>query len=188
MNYDERVNYQIRLEDAEVFYHDFRGAPSKFNPKGGRRTVSVELANPMIRNRRVDDDFYSVPVEKLIDDGWNVKTLRKREGEEDTPDRHYLECVIAFPRDEDERRGPKVYVVNSGDRDDNGRLRANLLSEESIGVLDYAKILRVDIDINPYNWEVKGEKGVTAYVDKLYVVIEKSPYDDKYASEEYPEE
>lgn len=187
MNYDNKVNYQIRLFDTEVIYHDFRGAPSKFNPRGGRRTVSLELIDPQIRNRRVDDDFYPVSVDKLREDGWRVKTVRKREGEEDTPDRYFLECVISFPQDDD-RRGPKIFVVNSGDRDENGKLRANLLSEDSVGILDYAKILRADAEINPYNWEIKGETGVTAYIDRLYVVIEKSPYDDRYATEESPEE
>lgn len=188
MPYENKVNYQIRLEDSEVIYHDFRGAPSKFNPSGGRRRVSIELTEPvMIRNRRIEDDFHPVPIQQLIDDGWNVKTVKKREGEEDLPDRYYLECSIAFPRDDD-RQGPKIFVVNSGDRTADGKLRANLISESSIGVLDYARILRVDADINPYNWEVRGETGVTAYIDKLYVVIEKSPYDDKYASEEYPRE
>lgn len=188
MSYENRVNYQIRLEDSEVIYHDFRGAPNKFNPNGGRRTVSIELIEPvMIRNRRIEDNFHPVPVQQLIDDGWKVKTVKKREGEEDAPDRYYLECVIAFPRDDD-RNGPSIFVVNSGEYTEDGRMRANRVSEASIGVLDYAKILRVDADINPYNWEVRGDIGVTAYIDKLYVVIEKSPYDDKYASEEYPQE
>ena len=187
MPYDEnRVNYTIRLEDAEVFYHDFQGRPNKFRPKGGRRTVSIEVCDPMIRDRRNDDDFYPVDIMKLRDDGWNIKRLRKREGEEDAPDRYFLECVIAYP--EDFRRGPKVYVVNLGDRTDDGKLRANLIGEDAIGALDYARIIRVDADINPYNWENKGERGVTAYIDKLYVVVEKSSYDDKYSSEEFPEE
>ena len=188
MPYDSnRVNYQVRLEDAEVIYHDFRGAPTKFNPNGGRRTVSIELENPMARNRRFEDHFSPISIQQLIADGWKVKTVKKREGEEDAPDRYYLECVISFPRDDD-RNGPSIFVVNSGEYTEDGRLRANRISEASIGVLDYAKILRVDADINPYNWEVRGDTGVTAYIDKLYVVIEKSPYDDKYASEEYPRE
>lgn len=181
-----KVNYTIRLENAEVFFHDFRGRPNKFRPRGGRRTVSIELDEPMIRDRKNDDDFHTVSIDKLAEDGWNVKRLRKREGEEDMPDRYFLECVIAFS--DDAYRGPKVYVVNMGDRTTDGKLRANLITEEAIGTLDYAKIVRVDADINPYNWENGDERGVTAYIDRLYVVVEKSSYDDKYSSEEYPEE
>ena len=58
--------------------------------------------------------------------------------------------------------GPNVYL-RTGDR-------VNKLDEESIGCLDNIDIDSVDMDIRPYDWEVNGRTGRTAYLQSMEVV------------------
>ena len=46
------------------------------------------------------------------------------------------------------------------------------LDEESIDCLDDVDILSVDLDIRPYDWQVNGKQGRTAYLQSIHVVQE----------------
>ena len=63
-----------------------------------------------------------------------------------------------------------------------------MLNEETVGSLDYAEISSVDIVIRPYEYDVRGEQGVAAYVKTMYVNIVEDEFADKYdfGEEEVP--
>lgn len=44
------------------------------------------------------------------------------------------------------------------------------LDEESIGCLDNIEIESVNMDIRPYDWEVNGRTGRTAYLQSMEVI------------------
>ena len=73
-------------------------------------------------------------------------------------------------------RGPSVYLRT-------GRVQ-NRLEEEDIGRLDRIDIIGVDLDIRPYDWEVNGKTGRTAYLQSICVTQDV----DRFAEGIYPGE
>ena len=133
----------LQIDDARIVYRNFSGTGSKFN-RDGDRNFAVVIP---------DQDV----VDELVNRGWNVKIKPPRD-EDDTPFM-FLPVKIKF-----NERGPKVYL-QSGDK-------TVELDEESIDCLDDVDILGVDLDIRPYDWEVNGKQGRTAYLQSIHVVQE----------------
>ena len=133
----------LQIDDARIVYRNFSGTGSKFNREGDRNFAVVIP----------DQDV----VDELVNRGWNVKIKPPRD-EDDTPFM-FLPVKIKF-----NERGPKVYL-QSGDK-------TIELDEESIDCLDDVDILGVDLDIRPYDWEVNGKQGRTAYLQSIHVVQE----------------
>ena len=133
----------LQIDDARIVYRNFSGTGSKFNREGDRNFAAVIP----------DQDV----VDELVNRGWNVKIKPPRD-EDDTPFM-FLPVKIKF-----NERGPKVYL-QSGDK-------MVELDEESIDCLDDVDILSVDLDIRPYDWEVNGKQGRTAYLQSIHVVQE----------------
>ena len=143
----------LQIDDARIIYRNFSGAESKFNRKGDRNFAVV-----------IDDQQLA---EDLRNDGWNIK-IRPPRDIDDEPFM-YLPVKIKF-----NDRGPNVYLV-TGDR-------MNRLDEDSIDCLDNVDILEVDLDVRPYDWEINGKEGRTAYLQSIKVAQRV----DRFAAE-YPE-
>lgn len=143
----------LQIDDARIVYRNFAGVGSKYNREGDRNFAVV-----------INDEAL---VEALVQEGWNVKIKPPREDGDDPF--MYLPVKIKF-----NDRGPNVYLVTNG--------RQNRLDEESIAVLDNVDIARVDLDIRPYNWEVNGKEGRTAYLQSIRVTQNIS---DRFAEEDY---
>ena len=140
----------LQMDDVRIVYRNFSGEGSKYNRPGDRNFAIV------IDNQEVADT--------LVNEGWNVKIKPPRD-EEDTPFM-YLPVKIKF-----NERGPKVYL-QSGEN-------MVVLDEETVGCLDDIDILKVDLDIRPYDWEVNGKSGRTAYLQSIRVTQEV----DRFASD-----
>ena len=152
----------VQIDDARIIYRNFAGAPSKFNREGDRNfAVVIE-----------DQDI----AEALTEKGWNVKIKPPRE-EGDEPFL-FLPVKVKF-----NDRGPKVYLQNSL----GGRNRVTL-DEDTVGILDNVDIINVDLDIRPYDWDVQGKTGRTAYLQSICVTQEVDRFLDRYAEQESPEE
>lgn len=140
----------IVVENARLIFKNFAGEESKFNRAGNRNFCVI-----------LDGDS----AEDLRQMGWNVKTLRPRE-DEDEPT-YYLQVTVAFGN-----FPPKVIMIS-------GKTKT-VLDEESIDTLDYAEIANVDLIIRPYHWEVNGKEGIKAYLKTMYVTIEQDVFAGKY--------
>lgn len=167
----------LQIDDARIVYRNFAGVGSKFNREGDRNFSvlipdrdltpeevkdfmelyrEAELVNgdngPMLTYYDYDN-IVTVP-DLLQAIGWNVKIKPPRE-DGDAPFIH-LPVKIKF-----NDRGPKVYL-RTGD---------NMieLDEESIDCIDNVDILGVDMDLRPYDWEVNGKEGRTAYLQSMCV-------------------
>lgn len=152
-----RVDENITIENAHIFYRNFSGAETQYN-RAGERNFCVRIDNP-------EDAM------RLREDGWNVKTKPARiEGD---PDTYYLQVTVRF-----DIYPPKVVLIT--------RRKQQTLNEETIKNLDYAEIKNVDLIIRPRNWVTQEgtsyeKRGVKAYLKTMYVTIVEDVFADKYA-------
>lgn len=134
----------LQIDNARIVHRNFSGVGSKFNREGDRNFSVV-----------IEDEQLA---KQLASDGWNVKIKEPRD-EGDIPFM-YLPVKIKF-----NDRGPSVYL-KSGDAD------PVRLTEDTISCLDDIDILGVDLDIRPFDWEVNGKTGRTAYLQSILVTQE----------------
>lgn len=142
----------LQIDDAKIIYRNFAGAGSKFNREGDRN-FAVVIEDEAIAN-------------ELTEAGWNVKIKPPRD-EDDTPFM-YLPVKVKF-----NDRGPSVYLKS-------GPANCVRLDEESVSCLDDIDILSVDLDIRPFDWEVNGKQGRTAYLQSIHVTQEVDRFAERY--------
>ena len=149
-------NNILQIDDARIIFRNFSGAPSKFNREGDRNFAVI------IPEQEIAD--------ALIAEGWNVKIKPPRE-DGDTPFM-YLPVKIKF-----NDRGPRVYLKSG----------SNIirLDKESISCLDNVDIISVDLDIRPYDWNVNGMEGRTAYLQSIQVTQEVDRFYDQYEKQNF---
>ena len=144
----------LQIDDASIIYRNFAGVGSKFNREGDRN-FAVRIPDTEL-------------ADKLVEEGWNVKIKDPKE-EGDLPFM-FLPVKIKF-----NDRGPVVYLKT-------GRNMVKLV-EESISCLDNIDILGVDLDIRPYDWEVNGKTGRTAYLQSICVTQDIDRFAARYEEE-----
>ena len=147
----------LEIEDARIIYRNFEGRGDKFNREGDRNFAVI------IPSQEICD--------QLIEAGWNVKIKPPREDGDDPF--MFLPVKIRF-----NARGPAAYV-RSGDK-------ITRLNEETIGMLDEIDIQSVDMDLRPFDWEVNGRVGRSAYLQAIEVTQSFDRFAAKYAAEDLP--
>ena len=145
----------LEIEDARIIYRNFAGAPSKFNREGDRN-FAVIIPNEEIK-------------EALVEAGWNVKIKPPRD-EYDEPFM-FLPVKVKF-----NNRGPAAYVVSGNS--------VTRLNEDTIDMLDEIDIASVDMDLRPFDWEVNGNTGRTAYLQAINVTQNVDRFGARYAADD----
>ena len=143
----------LQIDDAKIIFRNFEGRGDKYNREGDRN-FSLLIEDPDT-------------ADALAENGWNVKIKPGRDEDEGPFMR--LPVKVKFTD-----YGPNVYLV-TGDR-------RNELDEESIGCLDNIDIESVDLDIRPYDWDVNGRTGRTAYLQSTQVVQRIDRFAARYAA------
>lgn len=141
----------LQIDDARIIFRNFAGVGSKFNREGDRNFAVI-----------IDDQETA---DALVNAGWNVRIKPPRD-EDDAPFM-YLPIKVKF-----NDLGPIVYL-KTGDV-------MNKLDEESVACLDNVDILGVDLDVRPYDWEVNGKTGRTAYLQSICVIQEVDRFAERY--------
>ena len=142
----------INIEGATIIWKNFSGERDKFNP--GKRGFSVVI-----------DD--SVMADELKQEGWNIKERPLQEGADPSEQEWTLPVKLNM------NRYTQVWLIVGNHK--------TLLNEDSIAQLDVVDIVNCDISIRPYEWEMSGRTGITAYVDSMYVTIRENKFAEKYA-------
>lgn len=143
----------LQIDDAKIIFRNFEGRGDKYN-REGVRNFSILIEDPDT-------------ADALAEKGWNVKIKPGRDEDEGPFMR--LPVKVKFTD-----YGPNVYLV-TGDR-------RNELDEESIGCIDNIDIESVDLDIRPYDWDVNGRTGRTAYLQSMQVVQRIDRFAARYAA------
>ena len=98
---------------------------------------------------------------QMIADGWHINYTDERE-EGDVP-RAFINCKINYGT-----RPPRVILVTQE--------KMIPLTDKTIGILDDADIANLDITCVGNPWE----RGISCYVEKMYVTINEDELDKKY--------
>lgn len=169
----------LQIDEARITHKNFSGEASKFNREGDRN-FSLIIPNQevvlhdgeLIPEARYDEEldvYVATLTDVLINKGWNVKIKPPRE-EDDEPFM-YLPIKVKF-----NDRGPAIYLRS-------GKAMTKL-NEDTISCLDDVDILNVDLDVRPYDWEVNGKAGRTAYLQSICVTQKIDRFAARYAEEE----
>lgn len=150
---DKEVTKTLKLEGVKVIFKNFKGEERKFNRAGAR-------------------NFYAVldvrQAEKLEDEGWTIRWLEPRN--EDDERRPIIKISINY--NGTSRNKPKVLMITGK--------KITELDEEALEALDSAEIDTADIIAKPYNWNVRGSSGVSAYLSKGYFNVIEDEFYNKY--------
>lgn len=144
----------VTMEGVRIIFRNFTGKEGQYNREGDRNfgvILPPEIA------------------EAMAVDGWNVKTLKPREEDEDGEETPWIQVSINFGKG----RPPKIMLVTSRGR--------TALDADSVDMLDWADIVNVDLIVRPYAWDVNGRTGIKAYLQTMFVTIEEDPLEEKYA-------
>lgn len=142
------------LEDRMITYKNFRGLPDTFNPHGGRRNFAVIL--------EVDEG------ERMIPDGWNIRFREPRE--EGDPAIATLKVNVKYGG---KGRPPRVVMITSRNKTE--------LDESLVGALDWADVVKADMELRAYHYDVGGRQGISAYLVALWITVNEDKLEAKYA-------
>lgn len=151
------ANYMkdLLLEGVRIFHKNFSGRATQFNREGDRN-FSVILP-PEI-------------VDAVINDGWRVRTLPPKADVEGSEPLNFIDVRVNY----DSTRPPEVYLVTAKN--------TILLDKDTVGTIDRAEIVNVDLILHPHPWEAAGKSGVKAYLKKMYITIADDPLAEKYGT------
>lgn len=143
----------LQIDDAKIIFKNFEGRGDKFNREGDRN-FSLLIEDPDT-------------ADALINEGWNVRIKPARDEDEGPFMR--LPVKVKFTE-----YGPSAYL-KTGEH-------LNKLDEDSIACLDNIEIESVDLDIRPFDWEVNGRTGRTAYLQSIHVTQRIDRFAARYAN------
>jgi hypothetical protein len=145
------------VEDAQIIFRNFSGTEGPYNTAGDRNFCVI-----------LDESV----VADMLADGWNVKRLKPLEDEgeveEVEPGAPYIKVKLGY-----KGRPPHVVMRTSRAR--------TPLTQDTVDVLDWADIEKVDIIATSYHWNTNGKEGISAYLKSMYVTVREDYLQRKYA-------
>lgn len=152
-DWDDRGN--LVIENAVIFWTNFKGEATRFNPQGGKRTLNVAIPEEMVEDMR--------------DDGWNIKRRDPRDDQDDVL--YFTECVLNM----NSKYEPRVMLCTEW----KGKKTMTALHGDSVGKLDDIRCENVDLVIHPH----RHDAGCKGYVNTIVATQAKTDlfggkYDD----------
>lgn len=145
----------LEISDGRIKWPNFSGRPDAYNPDGGKREFNLIIPDREIYDALLQD-------KNRFGDSWNVK----RKVYDDGTEAMWLPIKVKF-----NRRGPAVWL-------DTGKNRVRL-TEETVGMLDDIDIIKVDLDVRPYDSEKGRNTYRTAYLSSMWVYQRPNRFADR---------
>lgn len=139
---------------TKLINKNFAGVPTQYNP-GGRKEFTILFPEDV--------------AEIYASQGWNVN-IRERD------DGMRVGYLKVDATENDKFKPLFVQVIKQG----NGKYRKNIWTERTIAQLDSARIKNVRLRLRPYNYTVRGQEGVKAYLSTMYFELIEDPFDAAY--------
>lgn len=140
------------LRDAALIFKNFAGEAKKFNLEGVRN-FSVMLGE--------ETALY------LLEKGWNVKKLERRE--EDEQQLYHLKVAVNFAN-----RPPRCWLISAGGR--------TMIGDGMVGMFDKLESVKVDLTISAYDWQLDtGASGRKAYLQSMFFHMYEDELELEYA-------
>lgn len=151
------INENLYLKNAFIMpggWRNFTGRVGQYN-KDGHRSFNIRF-DPGVNIDAGD-------LENLLAAGWNIK---EQVDEHEGTTFYTLSVKVNFGVSPPEiiRQGDKTQIEV-------------YLGPDNVGALDAFTILEADVEINPYNYDINGNRGTAAYLKKLWVLVEESQFD-----------
>lgn len=162
----ERMNKpefeQFDFADAEIIFRHFNGVKDDFHA-AGKRDFCIKINEEEAK--------------QLIDKGIVVKPMTS--SDPDAEMMYYVKIRVGYGvNDNGKRWGPRVYVYTDKTR--------RILNENTISILDDARIVHADISSHVYRRRVNGKDTATLWADVLHVTVKENmsrdPFAEKYAA------
>ena len=153
------ANEKVLIEGARLGVRNFQGREGRYNAEG-ERSFGLFLTEEQ--------------AEDLAGRGCNVRRLRPLDEEDRGQPVLNVRVNYRMRDGRPLRFPPKVVLVTSGGNTE--------LTEETVGAVDGVDIETADLYLTLRPWEVRGQRGVKAYLHSLYVVVNENFLERKYAS------
>lgn len=147
---DKKYIPNVKFDDAHVIWKNFEGRDERGYNKDHKRTFNIVINNPKA-------------IQRMLDDGWNLKMLKPRDEEEEQNPSYALPVEVKYDSDH-EWMNPTIEMIT--------RTAHTVVSEDNVGLLDHAHIGKWNIVVRPYPWNVNGRSGIKAYLNKIEAFVE----------------
>jgi len=141
--FETRVTFNgkiMQVDNAKIRFKNFEGRGSKFNHEGDRNFIWV------IEDKDIAD--------MVAAEGYTVRQRENLDGDV------YWQVKVTVKFNQ---FGPDIWIENQ-------RGRRVKMEPDMVKELDDIYFGEFDMDIRPYDWEVGGEKGRSAYLKSCLVV------------------
>lgn len=154
----------IALDDVKVRFHNFAGGPLAWNPNNTEKSMTILVSDEQV------DQLQKAGVT-------SVKPGYVNPNHPDSEPENRLPIKISYHHDGNRVWGPAVHLYTEGNP------VPKELTEDTIGTLDKAQILKMSVVVNPHSWTSQlGTSGVNVYLRELYVVIRENRFATEFAN------
>lgn len=166
----KKVYDEIKLEGIRPIYRNFAGEKRMYN-ENGKRNFAIPL-----------DPELALELREI---GWNVKDNEKKRNEERKQGLEPRELLYHLPVTVkmDGKIPARIFMIAKkwSELEQKEVVTRTPLDEVTAMLLDYAELDLVDVQIRPYNYDVNGSQGVTAYLKLMFAWLHQDDLEKKYA-------